>query len=208
MATTPIVYSRVTQDVANETRIDQRFIGLLDKNRTRLNVHSALTKRDDKEDVFRFRVTRGGSIGFNYNVMKDGKPIENMQEALEASKQVRVEILDRAGRTIADSKATSGKLYDNYTKALTDSLNAPNGDYYVRVTRDRSVASSTPVEYSFQLRNGIYREDFDTTEKPPAMTIQTNPSVLGVASMASQLNTYRTSFLGEKNIFSTLQTLV
>lgn len=208
MATTPIVYSRVTQDVANETRIDQRFIGLLDKNRTRLNVHSALTKRDDKEDVFRFRVTRGGTIGFNYNVMKDGKPIENMQEAVEASKQVRLEILDRSGRVIADSKATSGKLQENYTKALTDSLNAPNGDYYVRVTRDRSVASSTPVEYSFQLRNGIYREDFDTTERPPAMTIQTNTSVLGMASMASQLNTYRTSFLGEKNIFSTLQTLV
>lgn len=205
---TPIVYSRVTQDIANETRIDQRFIGLLDRNRTRLNVHSALTRRDDKEDVFRFRVMRGGTVGFGGSVMKDGQPIEDTEEAKEAAKKIRFEILDRSGRVIADSKATSGKLYENYTKALTDNLDLQTGDYYVRITRDRSVPTSTAVEYSFQLRNGTYREDFDTTERPPATTIATRTSVLGMSALAQQLNTYRTSMLPEGSIFGDLSRLI
>lgn len=206
--TTPIVYSKVTQDIANETRIDQRFIGLLDRNRTRLNVHSALTSRDDKEDVYRFRVMRGGTVGFGGNVMKDGKIIENMDEAKEAAKNIRFEILDRSGRVIADSKAISGDLKTNYEKALMDKLDLKTGDYYVRVTRDRAVANSTAVEYSFQLRNGTYREDFDTTERPPATTIATRSNVLGLSALAQQLNTYRTSILSEGSIFGDLSRLI
>lgn len=202
MATTPIVYNQQIKDVASEKRGDARYIGILDQNRTRLNVNSALTRRQDDLDVYRFRVTRGGSLGLSATVVKDG------QVASELNGNIRIEILDRSSRVIADSKATSGSLKENYTKAQADQLQLKNGDYYVRITRDKSIPKTEAVQYSLQLRNGIYREDFDTTETPPTITTATNSSALGISSMASQLNQYRNSSLPEKSVFRTLSTLV
>lgn len=202
MATIPVVYSQSIKDIASETRLDPRFIGLLDQNRTRLNLHSALTRKQDDLDVYRFRVTRGGNLGIGSTVIKEGAIAD------EHNKDIRIEILDRSMRVIADSKATSGSLKENYSKAQADKLELRNGDYYVRVTRDRSIPKTEAVEYTIQLRNGIYREDFDTTETPPTITTAVQPKALGVTSLASQLNTYRTSILPEGSIFNTLSTLV
>lgn len=208
MATIPIVYNQQTQDIAGESRIDSRFIGLLDRNRTRLNVHSALTRKQDDVDTFRFRVARGGTVGFGGSVLINGAPVEDLEEAMKANSTVRFEILDRAQRVIADSKALSGTAKANYEKALQDKLDLKSGDYYIRVTRDRSIPKTQAVEYTFQLRNGIYRQDFDTTETPPVISTAVSTKVLMNSSIAQQLNTYRTSILPEGSIFGDLSKLI
>lgn len=203
MATTPIVYNQTTQDIASETRVDPRYIGILDLNRSRLNVHSALTRRQDDQDVYRFRVTRGGTLGIGASVLVDNAI------STENNGNIRIEILDRSSRVVADSKAKEGsELLKNYNAAQADKLALKNGDYYVRITRDRSIPKTEAVEYTFQLRNGIYRQDYDTTETPPTIATNTSPKVLGISAVAQQLNTYRTSLIGENSIFSTLSTLI
>lgn len=201
MATSPIVYNQKTKDIANEGRADARYIGLLDQNRTRLNINSALTRRQDDQDVFRFRVTRGGKLGIGATVIKEGA-VSN-----ERNGDIRIEILDRSRRPIADSKATSGALKENYQKIQADKYELQNSDYYIRITRDKSIPKTEAVQYSIQLRNGTFREDFDTLETPPTITRAVPNKVLATSTVAQQLDQYRVSVLSEGSIFSTLSTL-
>lgn len=192
--TDAISYSRISQDVANEKISDARDIGILDPNRTMLNLNSALTnKNNDKADYYKFRLTKNDKLGLTAT-LGDGNGIAG---------KVRIEVLNYAGRPIADSQAKSGNLKENYDQIIASNYDARKGNYYIRVTRDRSVSEKTNVVYSFQVRSNFnYREDYSTTEKPPSTTIQTSGALITSSAMSSQLNTLVKPLLGENNFFS------
>lgn len=132
-------------------------IGTLVKDSTRLNVYSNL-KKDDKGDVFKFRVQNSGEA----------------QLGVLGDPGLRVQVMSRFGAVVADSKEGLGSTSDNFTKLKKGELKLSSGDYYVKITNDGNGPSKdskgntvTSKNYALQLSMGVYRKDYDTVAQQP-----------------------------------------
>ena len=132
-------------------------IGTLIKDSTRLNVYSNI-KKDDKGDVFKFRVQNSGEA----------------QLGILGDKGLRVQVMTRFGAVIADSKEGLGSTSDNFTKFKEGEMKLAPGDYYVKVTNDGNAPVKdkngnvlTSKNYAIQVSMGVYRKDFDTVAQQP-----------------------------------------
>lgn len=199
MATIPTIYYQTTNDLGGERLMDARSIGLLDKDRTMLNLQSALATASDKVDNYRFRMIKDGPIGLSGLVSdKEGTQLEKGA--------LKIELLNRAGRVIADSTATGGVAKENWDKLAATSFDGKKGDYYVRVTRGPESSKTAVLQYNIQVRSTFtYRDDFTTIEKPAT----TNVTTYGPNAIATSLvnNLVLTPYVKENDSQKLLGTL-
>ena len=126
-------------------------LGYLIKDKTRLNGFSILGA-NDPVDFYKFKVTSPGESGLG-RVGDAG---------------VRVQLMDKSGKVMADSNADSGATYDAYTKWTQGKLALDKGDYTIRVTRDKGEDATKEKQYALQLTQGAFTTDYDTYAKQPA----------------------------------------
>ncbi|AWK88898.1 hypothetical protein [Azospirillum thermophilum] len=126
-------------------------IGTLVKDTSRLNVFSTLAA-NDPADFYKFTVP-----------VKGEATIGRVGDAT-----VRVQLMDRQGKVLADSGKDAGAAYDAYKKMEKGELTLDKGDYTLRVTRDKDVPLKDAQNYGVQLRMGGYSKDYDTIAKQPA----------------------------------------
>lgn len=149
-------FEKETNDVAIDSNMTARDIGILRKNDSRLNLFSALTK-GDQVDVFKFRVTNTGNT-------KLGTLIADPEDR----ELVRVQIFSKSsGVLIADQDPESGDAYDNFKALEAGAFELDQGDYAVRVSRmpGKDSSAQNEVQYAIQLTQGVYKNDYDTVEK-------------------------------------------
>ncbi|CAO3426812.1 hypothetical protein [Azospirillum doebereinerae] len=126
-------------------------IGTLVKDTSRLNVFSSLAA-NDPADFYKFSVTTKGEATMG-TVGDSG---------------VRVQLMDKQGKVIADSNKDAGSTYDAYKKLQGGTLSLDKGDYTLRLARDKDVPLKDAQNYGVQLRMGSYTKDYDTIAKQPA----------------------------------------
>lgn len=126
-------------------------IGVLTKDKSRLNVMSMLGK-NDPVDFYRVKVTSTGTVSLG-QVGDQG---------------VRFQLMDKSGSIVADSDSTQGKAYDAYKKMKEGTYELAGGSYTVRISRDKGVSTTEQKNYAFQLRQGTYTEDYDTIARQPS----------------------------------------
>jgi len=188
------VLSQSIKDVTNDSRYTARWIGVSTPDTTRLTIHSALTRSNDKVDVYRFRNSRDTeTLGFSLTTAKD----------------LHIEIMNNKGRVIADNTATSGDLKDAYDQMTLGKGEADKGYYYVRVSRGKGLAPNEAAEYYFQITNGKKQKiDYDTEETPPPTTSKIAASTQGTLNVASTLQSVvGSSILGDDNFFTQLKSI-
>lgn len=131
-------------------------IGTLVKDTTRLNVYSAI-KKDDKGDVYRFKVQGGGET----------------QLGVLGDPGLRVQVVTRFGGVVADSKEGLGSTTNNYKALEKGELKLAPGEYFLKVMNDGKTtkdAKGKVVEsknYALQLSQGVFRKDYDTVAQQP-----------------------------------------
>ena len=126
-------------------------IGTLVKDTSRLNVFSSLAA-NDPTDFYKFSVTAKGEVSLGRVGDAD----------------VRIQLMDKQGKIVADSNAESGATYDAYKNLEKGSLSLDKGDYTLRISRDKGVPATDEKNYGVQLRMGDYSKDYDTIAKQPA----------------------------------------
>lgn len=144
-------------------------IGTLIKDNSRLNVFSSLAS-NDPADFYKFSV-----------VAKGNATIGTVGDA-----GVRVQLMDRQGKVVADSNKDSGSAYDAFKKMQKGELELDKGDYTVRVARDKDVPVKDAKSYGVQFRMGSYSKDYDTIAKQPAQGSNPfggNTKLQGLAAM-------------------------
>lgn len=142
------VWEQERRDVWNDTLKTARDIGRVRLNHSRLNVFSSLAE-GDKVDHFRFQVASRGKL--RIGVYRDS--------------ETRIEILNKRGRVIADSKEGTGRHHERFLRMVGDGEIFEAGDYYVRVSRLDSRETTPERPFAVQLQIGTdVKNDFDTTE--------------------------------------------
>lgn len=126
-------------------------LGYLIKDKTRLNAFSILGA-NDPVDFYKFKVTNPGDTGLG-RVGDSG---------------VRVQLMDKSGKVMADSNAQAGAAYDAYTKWTQGKLTLDKGDYTIRVSREKGEDPAKEKQYALQLTEGNFTTDYDTYAKQPA----------------------------------------
>lgn len=126
-------------------------IGTLIKDTSRLNVFSSLAA-NDPADFYKFNVPTKGEA-----------TIGRVGDAT-----VRIQLMDRAGKVVADSNKDSGASYDAFKKLEKGELTLDKGDYTVRLSREKGVPMKDAQNYGVQFRMGSYSKDYDTIAKQPA----------------------------------------
>ncbi|MBY6266019.1 hypothetical protein EI613_29510 [Azospirillum sp. 412522] len=126
-------------------------IGTLTKDTSRLNVFSSLAS-NDPADFYKFNVTTSGAV--TLGTVGDAG--------------VRLQLMDRGGKIIADSNKDAGASYDAFQKLKSGQMTLDKGDYTLRVARDKDVPVKDAKSYGVQLRMGNYSKDYDTIAKQPA----------------------------------------
>jgi len=148
-------FQKQTNDVQIDNRMTARNVGVLRQNYSRLNVFSSLDK-NDTADFFTFTAATSGPT-------KLGVLTDNPTDA----SNVRFQVIDKNGNTIADSSPDAGSAYDAYQKLTAGTLNLQSGKYVLRVTRqdDTKANQQNAYNYAIQLSQGLYKNDYDTVEK-------------------------------------------
>jgi hypothetical protein len=178
-------YSKTVRKSASTATSGATDIGVLAKNTTRLNVASTMAP-NDKVDFYKFKVTTKGEMTMG-QVGDDG---------------VRVQLMNRLGRVMADSDPKSGDNYDSFKKLQAGNLTVDKGDYTLRVTRDKGQSDKDPKNYAMQLVMGNYSKDYDTVAKAPAKGDTGMPLTTGQQATLDGLN----SAIGSLNSIPTGQT--
>jgi len=181
------IFYQVSYDVAGEKITDARFVGVLDPGRTVLNVDSALSGKDaDKTDTFRINLTKNAPLGVTATQSDD--------------KALKVEVLDRSGRVIADSTARSGKLKTGWDAINASTYDAKKGSYYVRVSRGKGISGSADETYSLQIRSGFnYKQEYNTVEKRQTSdTVATTAVSAALSTLNSQLSASASNVFDDK----------
>lgn len=138
-------------------------VGTLVKDTSRLNVLSSLAA-NDPADFYKFSVTAPGEA--------------TLGRVGDAG--VRVQLMDKQGKIVADSNSEAGSTYDAYKKFEAGTLTLDRGDYTLRVSRDKGVPAKEEKNYGLQLRMGDYSKDYDTIAKQPVKgenPLQTTPQL-------------------------------
>ncbi|PWC33827.1 hypothetical protein [Azospirillum sp. TSO35-2] len=144
-------------------------IGTLVKDTSRLNVFSSLAS-NDPADFYKFSVTSAGAVTLG-TVGDSG---------------VRLQLMDRGGKIVADSNKDAGASYDAFQKLKSGQMSLDKGDYTLRVARDKDVPVKDSKSYGVQLRMGNYSKDYDTIAKQPAKgdnPFGNNTKLQGLASI-------------------------
>lgn len=143
-------WSRITTDIHNEKLSDARNIGAVRLNNSRLNAFSSL-KKGDEVDHFSFHVQSRGKVRLG---MTDNP-------------ELRIELLDKKGKVIADSDANSGhKLENKYIEFNEAGIELEKEKYFLRISRKSLDPKTTEMTYSVQISMGDeYRHDYDTVER-------------------------------------------
>lgn len=126
-------------------------IGTLVKDTSRLNVFSSLAS-NDPADFYKFNVTTSGPV--TLGTVGDAG--------------VRLQLMDRGGKIVADSNKDAGATYDAFQKLKSGQMSLDKGDYTLRIARDKDVPVKDAKSYGVQLRMGNYSKDYDTIAKQPA----------------------------------------
>lgn len=155
------VWEQERRDVWRDTLKTARDIGRVRLNYSRLNVFSSLSE-GDKEDHFKFQVASRGKLRLGlYN-----------------DDQTRIQILNKQGRVIADSKQGTGRHLERFQRMTGDGEIFEAGDYYLRVSRLDQKETTPERPYGVQLQIGtVVKHDYDTTEykakaaKPGDLTV-------------------------------------
>jgi hypothetical protein len=146
----PVVLSRTATDVPNETRQQARYIGDVNDGTLRVDLSSALTKRD-KEDFYRIRVTTSDTFVRLYaleRISQNGGESKDIDPG-----QVRYQLLNSAGRVIADSDPSAGEAYKRYQDLIGDkNLQLGRGSYTLRVSRSATADASANYAYDLTIR--------------------------------------------------------
>lgn len=141
------------QDVRKSSYNHNAFatnIGVLVKDVSRLNVMSSLPA-DDPADFYKLKVVSDG----------------DMTLGQVGDKGVRFQLMDKAGKLLADSDEQAGAAYDAYKKLQGGSYPAIKGDYTVRVSRAAGEKAGEAKNYAFQLVQGGFTKDYDTIARQP-----------------------------------------
>ena len=144
-------------------------IGTLIKDTSRLNVFSSLAS-NDPADFYKFNVTTSGAV--TLGTVGDAG--------------VRLQLMDRGGKVVADSNKDAGASYDAFQKLKSGQMTLDKGDYTLRVARDKDVPVKDAKSYGVQLRMGNYSKDYDTIAKQPAKSDNPfggNTKLQGLASI-------------------------
>lgn len=181
-------FQKNSNDVQIDNRMTARNVGILRQNYSRLNVFSSLDKNDDA-DFFTFNVATSGPTKFG--VLTDNA--ENPD--------VRFQLIDKSGNTIADSSSDAGSANDVYKQLVNGTYNLQAGKYVLRVTRENDTQANRQNAYNYavQLSQGLYKNDYDTVEK----AVDKNADPFGLGANSS-LDTLTSSLAGA---VTTLQNL-
>lgn len=154
-------FQKDTRDVKFESTATARNIGVLQKNKTRLNVFSSLTS-GDSVDGFQFRVTDKTATTFSVlNATEEDKDKLHFQIYYKST-----------GRILADSDAKAGAAHTVYEAMLDGNFEIEKGDYILRVSRVDNTGAERNKEYNYaiQLSQGVYSQDYDTVEREARST--------------------------------------
>ncbi|WP_448206102.1 hypothetical protein [Azospirillum sp. sgz302134] len=160
-------------------------IGTLVKDTSRLNVFSSLAA-NDPADFYKFTVTTKGEVALGRVGDAD----------------VRIQLMDKQGKVVADSNKDAGATYDAYKKLEKGELTVDRGDYTVRIARDKDVPVKDPKNYGVQLKMGTYSKDYDTIAKQPAKgdnPFQNSPQLQRLSAL---LGTSSSSSSGALNLLN------
>jgi hypothetical protein len=187
---TPLVLDRTTTDIAYETRHQARYIGDLNDGTLRVDLSSALTRRD-KEDFYKIRVISSEAFVRLYaleRISQNGGDSKDIEPG-----QVRYQLMNSAGRVIADSEPSSGEAYQRYQDLIGDkNVKLTRGMYTLRVSRSSTADSSANYAYDLTIRGNwqplkLGAPDnslrvYSTIEKPaPQSSFQQIPTGAGVS---------------------------
>ena len=114
---------------------------------------------------------------------------------------VRFQLIDKSGNTIADSSSDAGSANDVYKQLVNGTYNLQAGKYVLRVTRENDTQANRQNAYNYavQLSQGLYKNDYDTVEK----AVDKNADPFGLGANSS-LDTLTSSLAGA---VTTLQNL-
>jgi hypothetical protein len=143
-------YEKQVRKSSSDSRMFATDIGVLSKNVSRLNVVGTLAP-NDPVDFYKFRVTSKGEATMG-QIGDQG---------------VQVQLLSKTGQVVADSNKNAGKAYDSFRSLQRGQLSLDQGDYTVRLTRDKGESAKDPKNYAIQFSMGSYSQDYDTVAKAP-----------------------------------------
>ncbi len=143
-------FEKQVRKSSSDSRMFATDIGILSKGVTRLNVVGTLGA-NDPVDFYKFRVTSKGEATIGQI----------------GDKGVNVQLLSKTGQVVADSNKDAGKAYESFRSLQRGELSLDQGDYTVRVTRDKGEAAKDPKNYAIQFSMGSYKQDYDTVAKAP-----------------------------------------
>jgi TolA-binding protein len=149
-------FEKDTRDVKIESSATARNIGVLQKNKTRLNVFSSLSS-GDSVDGFQFRVTDKTATTFAIlNATQDDKDKLHFQIYYKST-----------GRILADSDPKAGDANTVFNALQDGTFEMEKGDYILRVSRTDNTGANRNTEYNYavQLTQGVYSQDYDTVER-------------------------------------------
>ena len=191
-------FSKTVRKSALTSTAGATDIGVLAKNTTRLNVASTLAA-NDKVDFYKFKVTTKGEMTMG-QVGDDG---------------VRVQLMNRLGRVMADSDPKSGDNYDSFKKLQAGNLTVDKGDYTLRITRDKGQSDKDPKNYALQVVMGNYSKDYDTVAQAPAkgdtglaLTTGQQATLDGLNSAIGSLNSIPTGQTGTQKLMGSFNLFV
>ena len=179
---------RPSQDIANETRFDSRYVGNLDVGRSSIGIRSALTQ-GDTTDQFRFRMLNEADLSLSTAVLQPTPTGSDVKAESAPDAATRIQLLGVGGRVVADSDPKSGSAYAAYQKLTSsDNLRLAKGDYVIKISRGPASRNNTDYNYLLSLRSGPVGQPVDPATQDTASryfeTVET-PAAPQAASTAS-----------------------
>lgn len=163
-------FSKTVTKSAYGNRATASDIGTLIHGKTRLNAFGQLGAYD-KADYLKFNLTSASSVTL-------GKL---------ASKDVRIQLLNKGGTVVADSDSSSGDAYTAYQQSQAGSLALTAGQYVVKVSREPGASAKTAQNYGIQVASGKYGKDYTTTVQAPSSTTGISASSTSASLVSSLL---------------------
>lgn len=143
-------YEKQVRKSSSDSRMFATDIGVLSKNVSRLNVVGTLAP-NDPVDFYKLRVTSKGEATMG-QIGDQG---------------VQVQLMSKTGQVVADSNKNAGKAYDSFRSLQRGQLSLDQGDYTVRITREKGESAKDPKNYAIQFSMGGFTQDYDTVAKAP-----------------------------------------
>ncbi|NJM91603.1 MAG: hypothetical protein HC861_02115 [Rhodospirillaceae bacterium] len=184
-------FQKETRDVKFESTATARNIGVLQKNKTRLNVFSSLST-GDSVDGYQFRVTTKTATNFAV-----------LNATQEDQGKLHFQIYYKStGRLLADSDPKAGVANTVYEAMLDGNFEIEKGDYVLRVSRTDNTgnARNQELSYAIQLSQGVYSQDYDTIERAARDT----DDPYGIGNVSESVNNLTTSIASSVSFIQNL----